>query len=110
MFAYGGSSWLKTSKMSEGERDFNNRIFEYRNERPLDPPYMPSEEESEELNLISTPLGDSTKTWIQKFIVGQADIETQWDEYKAELEGLGLQNYLDRVNEIFQKNKSKLGY
>ncbi len=110
MFAYGGSSWLKTSKMSEGERDFNNRIFEYRNERPIDPPYMPSEEESEELNLISTPLGDATKTWIQKFIVGQADIETQWEEYKAELEGLGLQSYLDRVNEIFQKNKALLGY
>lgn len=110
VFAYGGSSWLRTSKMTEGERDFNNRVYAYRNERPIDPPYMPTEEEKEELNLITTPLTDSTKTWIQKFITGQADIETQWDEYKAELETLGVNNYIDRVNEIFQKNKSKLGY
>lgn len=110
VFAYGGSSWLKTSKMTQGERDYNNRIFEYRDERPIDPPYMANEEESEELNLISTPLIDTTKAWIQKFITGQADIETQWEEYKAELQTLGVDNYVNQVNEIFQKNKTKLGY
>ena len=110
MFAYGGSSWLRTSKMTEGERSFNNRIYEYRVDRPLIPPYMANEEESEELNLISTPLIDATKAWIQKFITGQADIETQWEDYKAELESLGVNTYVTQVNEIFQKNKSKLGY
>lgn len=64
----------------------------------------------EELNLISTPLIDATKAWIQKFITGQADIETQWEAYKAELESLGVNTYVTQVNEIFQKNKSKLGY
>lgn len=110
MFAYGGSNWLRTSKMTEGERSFNNRIYEYRVDRPLIPPYMANEEESEELNLISTPLIDATKAWIQKFITGQADIETQWEAYKAELESLGVNTYVTQVNEIFQKNKSKLGY
>lgn len=53
---------------------------------------------------------DSTKAWIQKFITGQSDIETQWEDYKADLEGLGADRYVNQVNEIFQRNKSKLGY
>lgn len=71
---------------------------------------MANEEESEELTLIQTPLIDSTKTWIQKFITGQADIDTQWESYVSEIKSLGVDNYVSQVNEIFEKNKTKLGY
>jgi len=62
------------------------------------------------LTLIQTPLIDSTKTWIQKFITGQADIDTQWESYVSEIKSLGVDNYVSQVNEIFEKNKTKLGY
>lgn len=110
VFAYGGSSWLRTSKFTEGEKSFNDRIQEYRTQRPIDPPFMPNEEESEELNLIQTPLVDCMKIWTQKFIIGQADIETDWDAYLAECEALGATRFVNKVNEIFEKNKTKLGY
>ncbi|MGN6712083.1 sugar ABC transporter substrate-binding protein [Anaerocolumna jejuensis] len=111
VFAYGGPLWLKNSKMATaGEKDYDKRIQDNREVRPLDPPFMANEEETEELSLIQTPLIDSTKVWIQKFITGQADISTQWDSYVSELKGLGMDTFVTRVNEIFQKNKSKLGY
>lgn len=110
VFAYGGPAWLKNSKMTtEGEKDYEKRIQEDRKVRALDLPYMANEEETEELSLIQTPLIDSTKVWIQKFITGQADTATQWDSYVSEVKGLGLDNFVSRVNEIFKKNKSKLG-
>ena len=111
VFAYGGPTWIRNSKMTtDGEKDFEKRIQEYREPRPKDPPFMANEEESEELTLIQTPLIDSTKTWIQKFITGQADIETQWESYVSEIKSLGVDNYVSQVNEIFEKNKTKLGY
>ena len=110
VFAYGGPTWLRVSKFTEGERDYNNRIQEYREARPIDPPFMANEEESEELNLISTPLIDCVKAWTQKFITGQADIEEQWDAYIAECESLGATKFVTKVNEIFNKNKTALGY
>ena len=111
VFAYGGSAWIKNSRMTTAEeKDFDARIREYREMRPIDPPFMANEEETEELTLIQTPLIDSTKTWIQKFITGQADIDSQWDAYISEIKNLGADNYVTEVNEILAKNKSKLGY
>ncbi len=111
VFAYGGPAKLRRFKMTtEGEKNYEARIQEYRSLRPVDPPFMANEEESEELSLVQTPLIDSTKTWIQKFIIGQADIETQWDTYVSEIQTLGVEKFVNQVNEIFQKNKSKLGY
>lgn len=111
VFAYGGSAWIKNSRMTTAEeKDFDARIREYREMRPIDPPFMANEEETEELTLIQTPLIDGTKTWIQKFITGQADIDSQWDAYISEIKNLGADNYVTKVNEIFAKNKSKLGY
>ncbi|MBE6023395.1 MAG: extracellular solute-binding protein [Cellulosilyticum sp.] len=110
VFAYGGSNWLRGSKFTEGERDYNNRVQETREPRPIDPPFLANEEESEELNLIQTPLIDCVKAWTQKFITGQASIEEEWDTYLAECEALGATRVVDQVNEIFEKNKSKLGY
>lgn len=110
VFAYGGPLWLRTSKFTEGERDFNNRIQEYRQARPVDPPFLANEEQNEALNLISTPLIDCVKAWTQKFIVGQADIEKDWDAYVAECESLGSTRFVTMVNEIFNENKTTLGY
>ena len=52
VFAYGGPTWIRNSKMTtDGEKDFEKRIQEYREPRPKDPPFMANEEESEELTL-----------------------------------------------------------
>ena len=38
---------------TDGEKDFEKRIQEYREPRPKDPPFMANEEESEELTSVS---------------------------------------------------------
>lgn len=111
VFAYGGSARLYASRMTtEGEKDFNSRIHEYREARLLNPPFMANADESEELSIVQTPIVDSTKVWIQKFVTGQSDISTQWDAFVSEINSLGVENYVNTVNEIFEKNKGLLGY
>lgn len=110
VFAYGGPTWVRVSKYTEGQKDYNERVVADREKRAIDPPFLANEEESEELNLISTPLMDAVKAWTQKFVTGQSSIDTDWDAYLAECESLGSTRFTNQVNEIFEKNKSKLGY
>lgn len=110
VFAYGGPTWVRVSKYTDGQKDYNNRVGTDRDARLLIPPFLANEEETEELNLISTPLMDCVKSWTQKFIVGQASIDSDWDAYIAECESLGSTRFVDQVNEIFDKNKATLGY
>ncbi|TXK76130.1 sugar ABC transporter substrate-binding protein [Paenibacillus sp. N3.4] len=110
VFAYGGSAKLKMSKMTEGEKDFNNRILSLRKARTLAPPIMGNAEESEQMNLISKPLMDYVDTMTLKFITGQANIATDWNSYVAQVETLGASRYLKMSNDIFNKTKNMLGY
>lgn len=109
VFAYGGSAKLRMSKMTEGEKDFVNRVQSTREPRKLAPPIMGSPEESEQMNLISTPLMDYVKTMTLKFITGQESFD-KWDNYKAQVEANGSTRYTDMANDIFGKTKSLLGY
>jgi putative aldouronate transport system substrate-binding protein len=109
VFAYGGSKDLKLSKMTEGENDFFNRILSTREPRKLAPPIMATPEESEQLNLISTPLMDYVKTMTLKFITGQESFDN-WNKYTTQVEANGSTRFTDKANEIFQKTKSLLGY
>lgn len=109
MFAYGGSSKLKLSKMTEGERAYNDRIFATRDVRKLDPPIMATTDQSEQLNLIQTPLMDYISTMTLKFITGQEPL-SNWDTYTATVEANGSSRYEQLANEVFESTKSKLGY
>ncbi|MEF2967341.1 sugar ABC transporter substrate-binding protein [Paenibacillus sp. M1] len=109
VFAYGGSQELKLSKMTEGEKDFNDRIFATREPRKIDPPIMGTPDQSEEMNLISTPLMDYVKTMTLKFITGQESLDN-WDTYVKTAEANGSTRYTQMANEIFNETKSLLGY
>lgn len=109
VFAYGGTTELRFSKFTEGETDFNNRIYDNRDVRQIDPPIMADELEREELNLIKTPLIDYVSASSLQFITGKMDLETQWEEYVSQCESKGSQKYVDKSNEIFERTKSLLG-
>jgi putative aldouronate transport system substrate-binding protein len=110
VFAYGGSTKLKLSKMTEGEKDYVNRTLTLRKPRKLNPPILATPDESEQLNLISKPLMDYVDTMTLKFITGQADIAKEWDNYVATCKANGSDRYTQMANEIFAKTKSTLGY
>jgi putative aldouronate transport system substrate-binding protein len=109
MFAYGGSIKLRMSKMTDGEKDFLNRVQSTREPRKLAPPIMATPEESEKMNLISTPLMDYVKTMTLKFVTGQESFD-KWSNYTDQVEANGSTRYTDSANEIFEKTKSLLGY
>ncbi|WP_020618491.1 extracellular solute-binding protein [Paenibacillus daejeonensis] len=109
MFAYGGSTDLKLSKMTEGEKDYFDRILSTREPRKLAPPIMATPEESEQMNLISTPLMDFVKTSTLRFITGQESFDN-WATYTAQVEANGSERYTQMANDIFEKTKDKLGY
>ncbi|MCR8660647.1 ABC transporter substrate-binding protein [Paenibacillus endoradicis] len=109
VFAYGGTSKLKMSKMTEGEKDYNARILEYRVPREIAPPIMGNADQSEQMNLISTPMMDYVKTMTLKFITGQEPL-ANFDSYVKQVEANGSTRYVEMSNEIFNDTKSLLGY
>jgi putative aldouronate transport system substrate-binding protein len=108
VFAYGGSLDLRTSMFSDFEKDFFDRTVALRTPRKIDPPIMSTEDQIEMNNLISTPLMDYVDQMTLKFILGDANIETEWDAYVKECEAKGYAKFIDNVNQIYKDTKHLL--
>ncbi len=67
--------------------------------QPKPPTPLWDEDASEEVNFLRTPLQDAVTVWIDAFISGSKSVEDDWDEYVAELENLGIQEYLAYYND-----------
>lgn len=108
VFAYGGSTELRFSKFTEGEMDWNERVYEYKTPMKIDPPIMADELEQEDIDLVKTPLKDYISASALQFITGTKSLETDWDTYIAECESKGSQRYEDMINEVFNNTKDLL--
>ena len=80
-YMYGGNTELLTSNFSDTWKDLYDRIGQYRSLRPLEPTVALDEDQREMANLWGTPLTDTINTWTNRFAMGQADIEADWDQY-----------------------------
>ena len=109
VFAYGGSEWLRFSKFTEGEKNWNERVLNSTEPQKLDPPIMSNEEEKEELSLIQTNLMDYVNQSALQFITGELDLGADRDSYVSQCEAKGSTEYVDMANEIFQNTKDLLG-
>lgn len=105
-FMYGGNTALLTSNLSDVWKDFYDRMGQYRTLRPLDPTVALDEDQMEMANLWGTPLTDTINTWTNRFAMGQADINTSWDQYVSEVEAQNLQNIIDLYNQVYQDSKT----
>lgn len=64
------------------------------------PPWAPApleEAELEQASLMATPLKDTVDTATLQFILGERDLG-EWEDFTAELDASGLQNYMDLIN------------
>ncbi|OXS76721.1 extracellular solute-binding protein [Domibacillus enclensis] len=104
VFAYGGTTDLLRSMMSEEEIAFQEDMASTRTVIPAEPaiPYAP--EDRERVTLLSTPLKDHTDQNTFKFILGERSLE-EFDAFVQELEAQGLQDYLDVSNKAYQDSK-----
>ncbi|MDQ0230018.1 ABC transporter substrate-binding protein [Metabacillus malikii] len=104
VFAYGGTTDLLRSMMSEEEVKFQEDMAKTKTTIPAEPPLPFTIEDREQVTLLSTPLKDYTDQNTLKFIFGERDL-SEFDAFIKELEGQGLQKYLDLANDTYKKYK-----
>ena len=100
-FWYGGTVAEMTDNLIPPVADYVARDTEYRDTPPLAPGIAPTEEQNEEINLIATPLISNVNSWTLKFVTGQADIETQWDEYVQSCLDLNSEGLVNIYGELY---------
>lgn len=110
VFAYGGNEEIQYSKFSEGEKEWNERINENKEDISIMPPILADEMQKEELNLIKVPLMDYVNASALEFITGKKSLDKDWDAYVKECEAKGSTKYIEKANEIFSEKKDLLGY
>ena len=59
---------------------------------------------SAELSDLSTLITETTNSWSMRFILGEANIDDNWEAYLAELESVGLARFL----EIYQQASDQM--
>jgi putative aldouronate transport system substrate-binding protein len=62
-----------------------------------------SSEESAAIATRKTDIATYATTEITKFITGEADIATEWDAYKANVEAMGVQDVIDVYQSCYDK-------
>jgi putative aldouronate transport system substrate-binding protein len=71
------------------------------------PPIKLTTEESQEISTINVELGKFIQESKVKFIVGEMDIDAEWDNYVKNLENIGLQKYLDIYQKGYERQYKK---
>lgn len=104
VFAYGGTTDLLRSMMSEEEVKFQEDMAKTKTTIPAEPPIPFTIEDREQVTLLSTPLKDYTDQNTLKFILGERDL-SEFDTFVKELESQGLQKYLDLANKTYKEYK-----
>lgn len=106
-FAYGGSTELLQSMFTPEELEFQKAVST-KEQAPLPPPHPFDDAEQEQAALYETPLKDTQNSATLQFILGQRDMST-WDAYVAELQGKGMDSYVDLVNTAYERFKQQNG-
>ncbi len=54
---------------------------------------------AEDAGMLSTPLSDAWEVWNDAFLTGKKSIDTDWDEYVAEMQSKGIDEYCQLYND-----------
>jgi putative aldouronate transport system substrate-binding protein len=107
----GGNFWYGHTTAENADnflpvlQDFYARLGKYRDVKPLDPAVAPTEDENEQMNLWATPIKDTIASWSLQFILGQKDLNKDWDAYVKTLTNLNSQKLVDLTNTVYKRNK-----
>ena len=106
ILSYGGPKQLQYSLMNEETRQFVETVNATRTVNPLPPTILYDEDQLEAQSMIQQPLMDYVFAMTYKFILGQADIEADWDEYVKQCEAKGSVKYITTANAVYQEPKN----
>ena len=65
------------------------------------PTLVMGEEDANKRTELETPIRDYRREWQAKFLLGEVDLEADWDEYVSGYDGLRLQEYIDLLNQYY---------
>lgn len=66
-----------------------------------------SQEQIDELALLKTTVNDFVNNAVVRFITGDLDIEKDWDSYIRQLKDLGVERYIEIVQEAYDASSFK---
>jgi putative aldouronate transport system substrate-binding protein len=69
------------------------------------PPLAYSEDIAGRMGRISTPLNDYVKNSFVEFITGKRNLNTDWEDYKQNLERLGYSEYIGHMQAAYNQRK-----
>jgi len=67
----------------------------------------PTTEESIRLSEIMTDVNTLRSEMFQKFIVGELDIDQEWDNMIKKMEAMGIQEAIEIYNAMFERWKNR---
>lgn len=65
------------------------------------PPLYYSEEDASEIAMLQTNINTYVEECIAKFIVGQMDVEADWDTFQNELKNMNIDRYLEIIQNTY---------
>lgn len=106
MPAHGSTVDLTQSMLRDEVVDFRQAMAD-KNILPVPPARPLSEMEREQANLTQTALIDAVQTATAQFITGARSLD-DWDAYVTQIEGQGLEQYVQLHNEAYQRAKEEI--
>jgi putative aldouronate transport system substrate-binding protein len=107
VFSYGGTTELLNSFFTEEEQKFQD-VMNARRTEPVPPPFPFTDVEREQATLWQTPLKDYVAQQSLRFALGQRPL-SEWDAYVNELKSKNMQQYIDLVNEAYERYQKEHG-
>jgi putative aldouronate transport system substrate-binding protein len=105
---YGGPKDLAYSYMTDEAKEFIEGVNKTRKLLPPAPPVLFDETQREQANMINQPLMDYVSQMTLKFILGQASLEKDWDNYVQQCRAKGADKLTQLTNEVYKSTKDML--
>lgn len=98
MLTQGTTEDLMNSMLPDDERAWREQMVQTKEVLPPPPPAPMNELDLEQVALWQSALGDYADQNTLQFILGTRDL-AEFDDFVAELDGKGMTQYIDKVNE-----------
>lgn len=95
--------WVNAQEMTKYDENYariNAEVVAMGNViQALPPTALFDDLQAEEAGLVQAPLSDAIERWINWFMTGEKSLDTDWDEYVAELKTLGIERFNQMYND-----------
>jgi len=107
ILSYGGPNTLAYSYMADEDKKFSENVSKTCTLLPNAPKIAYDEDTKESQNMLESTLKDYMNQMSYKFILGQADLDKDWDSYVKTFDSKGATKYLETANAAYQEQKNK---